>query len=136
MTALTAVALTFTWVLLAGALWFAFKLLQQNRRLLNRREAIEQALDRIGAGGAVRHAGGPGARALERSRINRNGLAPGTPAPAFRLPRVDGGELSLDDYHGRAVLLVFSDPECGPCDTIAPKLGRRSEERRVGQECR
>jgi peroxiredoxin len=35
---------------------------------------------------------------------------------------VDGGELSLADLRGGRVLLVFSDPDCGPCDELAPRL--------------
>jgi peroxiredoxin len=69
-----------------------------------------------------REAKGKANRGLETSRINRSGLKAGTPAPAFRLPRLDGGELALDDYRGRRVLLVFSDPQCGPCDQLAPHL--------------
>jgi peroxiredoxin len=61
-------------------------------------------------------------RSLAQSRINRDGLKASTPAPGFRLPRVDGGELSLEEYRGRRVLLVFSDPACGPCDQLAPQL--------------
>ena len=38
------------------------------------------------------------------------------------MPRIDGGELSLADFRGRRVLLVFSDPDCGPCDELAPRL--------------
>lgn len=59
---------------------------------------------------------------LAKSRIARDGLAQGTLAPDFRLPRLDGGELSLEQYRGRKVLLVFSDPECGPCNLLAPQL--------------
>ena len=59
---------------------------------------------------------------LARSRLNRNGLKAGTRAPEFRLPRVGGGELSLTDLRGERVLLVFSDPNCGPCDELAPHL--------------
>jgi peroxiredoxin len=59
---------------------------------------------------------------LARSRLNRNGLKAGTQAPEFQLPRIDGGELALQDCRGRRVLLVFSDPECGPCDELAPQL--------------
>lgn len=59
---------------------------------------------------------------LARSRINRDGLKAGTGAPEFRLPRIDEGELSLSDLRGERVLLVFSDPECGPCDELAPRL--------------
>jgi peroxiredoxin len=59
---------------------------------------------------------------LARSRLNRSGLKAGTPAPDFRLPRVGEGELSLSDFRGEQVLLVFSDPKCGPCDELAPQL--------------
>jgi peroxiredoxin len=63
-----------------------------------------------------------GNRSLSESRINRSGLKAGTPAPAFTLPRIDGGEVSLEEYQGRRVLLVFSDPQCGPCDLLSPQL--------------
>jgi peroxiredoxin len=61
-------------------------------------------------------------RGLEHSRIQRDGLKAGTPAPGFRLPRLGGGELALEDYRGKRVLLVFSDPQCGPCDELAARL--------------
>jgi peroxiredoxin len=54
--------------------------------------------------------------------VSWNGLPAGTPAPDFRVPRLDGGELALLDYRGRRVLLVFWDPACTPCDAIAPGL--------------
>jgi peroxiredoxin len=59
---------------------------------------------------------------LSASKIKRDGLLAGTRAPDFRLERVDGGELALSDYRGWPVLLVFSDPHCGPCSDLAPKL--------------
>ena len=61
-------------------------------------------------------------RSLTNSKIKRDGLKPGTVAPEFRLARVDGGELGLSQLRGRLVLLVFSSPHCGPCNTLAPKL--------------
>jgi len=67
-----------------------------------------------------------GKRPVEESKIERNGLPAGTPAPGFRLPLLYGGELSLEEYRGRKVLLVFSDPNCGPCDQLAPPLERQS----------
>jgi len=63
-----------------------------------------------------------GQRELSESKIARDGLPAGTPAPDFTLPLLHGGELSLSEYHGRKVLLVFSDPKCGPCDQLAPRL--------------
>ena len=40
-----------------------------------------------------------------------------------------GGELALADLRGRRVLLVFSDPKCGPCDELAPRLQEMHLER-------
>ena len=53
----------------------------------------------------------------------------GAVAPDFSLPCLIGGELSLADYRGRRVLLVFSDPNCGPCDELAPLLQELHEQR-------
>jgi peroxiredoxin len=69
-----------------------------------------------------------GERSLNESRIERNGLKAGTPAPLFRLPDLAGKTISLDEYRGRQVLLVFSDPQCGPCDELAPQLARLHQE--------
>ncbi|HKB02944.1 MAG TPA: TlpA disulfide reductase family protein [Gemmataceae bacterium] len=66
---------------------------------------------------------------LARSRLNRSGLKAGAVAPEFRLPLVGGGELALADLRGRRVLLVFSDPMCGPCDELAPHLQELHRER-------
>lgn len=63
-----------------------------------------------------------GNRPLSQSRINRAGLAQGAPAPAFKLPSIDGNEISLEAYRGRRLLLVFSDPNCGPCRALMPEL--------------
>jgi len=63
-----------------------------------------------------------GKRGVEESKLQRDGLPAGTPAPDFRLPLLHGGELSLSEYRGRKVLLVFSDPKCGPCDQLATQL--------------
>ena len=59
---------------------------------------------------------------LSKSRLPRSGLSKGTPAPDFRLPTLNNEELSLEKYRGQKVLLVFSDPECGPCNLLAPYL--------------
>jgi peroxiredoxin len=64
----------------------------------------------------------PGERPLSQSRIERNGLKAGTTAPVFRLPALEGGTVNLEDFRGRRVLLVFSDPQCGPCEELAPHL--------------
>lgn len=61
-------------------------------------------------------------RGLHTSRLRRDGLKAGTPAPLFSLPRLDGGKLSLEESRGRQLLLIFSDPECRPCAELAPDL--------------
>jgi peroxiredoxin len=66
---------------------------------------------------------------LARSKLNRSGLKAGALAPDFRLPRIDGGELSLAEFRGQRLLLVFSDPNCGPCDELAPGLQQIHAER-------
>lgn len=71
------------------------------------------------ANGRHRHRGN---RPLAESKIARNGLAAGTPAPGFTLPTPEGAEISLEAYRGRRVLLLFSDPNCGPCQYVMPQL--------------
>jgi len=68
---------------------------------------------------------------LTQSKLERNGIAPGTRAPVFTLPDVDGGQLSLDDYAGRRRLVVFSDPHCEPCMELAPKLADHAQTSRL-----
>jgi peroxiredoxin len=75
------------------------------------------------------HGGHQPDHSLARSRLNRNGLKAGTVAPDFRLPRIDGGELTVTELRGRRVLLVFSDPECGPCEELAPRLQELHQQR-------
>ena len=56
--------------------------------------------------------------------LTGNGLAIGTPAPAFALPDLDGQSHSLDSLRasGKPVLLLFSSPYCESCQALAPKL--------------
>ena len=56
------------------------------------------------------------------------GLKPGKRAPVFRLPDLQGRMVSLEEYRGRRVLLVFGDPQCEPCDELAPHLVRLHRE--------
>src|SRR5579862_819662 len=65
-----------------------------------------------------------GTKPLRESRLQRDGLKAGTIAPDFTLPDIYGHPISLHSYRGRRVLLVFSDPHCGPCTRLAPFLVR------------
>ena len=139
MSALASIAFVLTWAALAFGVWVVYHLLRQNGRTLLRVESLETELERLAGlresvggqadGGAASTPRPVGDRSLAGSRLNRNGLPVGAAAPSFTLPRLDGGELSLSDYAGRAVLLVFSDPDCGPCNVLAPQLERLSKKR-------
>jgi methylamine dehydrogenase accessory protein MauD len=58
------------------------------------------------------------------SRLGRDGLKAGEKAPEFTLPSADGREVSLHDFFGRKVLLVFTQSGCGPCHDMAPEFNR------------
>lgn len=68
--------------------------------------------------------------AVTDSKLQRNGLPAGTEAPNFTLPDLDGRERTLADFRGKQTLLVFSDPGCGPCQTLAPSLEQLYEAHR------
>jgi peroxiredoxin len=92
------------------------------RVLFSDQSKIENRKSKIGSNGDGRAARFSN-HSLAHSKIKRDGLKSGTVAPEFSLPRLDGrGELSLSDLRGRRVLLVFSSPGCGPCNTLAPEL--------------
>ena len=125
-------ALALTWVVIGAGCWLGWQLLRQNGRILLRLDDLEERLHELEFGEAEElsdrsssqdgRANHFGTRSLAHSRINRSGLKAGTRAPAFSLPRLEGGELSLEQLRGRRVLLVFSDPHCGPCNALAPEL--------------
>ncbi len=92
-------------------------LLDEQKRVI---QALAVGMDDILR--VARSTGGHRPPLQRESRIVRDGLKAGTPAPAFRLPDIHGGTVSLDQFRGRKLLLVFSDPQCAPCDQLAPKL--------------
>src|SRR5207247_10661562 len=53
------------------------------------------------------------------------GLPVGSPAPGFTLPTLAGETLTLAALRGlgKPVMLVFSDPGCGPCNALLPEVG-------------
>jgi peroxiredoxin len=142
-------AFVFMWLILAACCWLGWQLLRQNGRVLLRLDELEKRLDELefgipddephqsrDDGPASQNLATPTAtngqdtdranrfsnRSLARSRLKRNGLKAGESAPNFQLPCLDGTERSLTDFRGRRVLLVFSDPHCGPCQALAPYL--------------
>ena len=52
----------------------------------------------------------------------RDGIAIGASVPKFRLPDLDGSEVSFPP--AASAVLVFALPTCGPCMKLMPELGR------------
>lgn len=106
------------WIALATALmalalaliegWFLLELLPQQGRLLARLETVETSL---GVGPVV-------------------GLPVGEQAPAFELRDTEGKRHSLSALRssGKPVLLVFTNPDCPPCDALLPEVARWQRE--------
>ncbi len=83
--------------------WFCFQLLRQNGRVLVRLSEVERSL----------------------AAPNTAKPQPGSPAPYFALSALDGVQVTLDSLlaGGRALVLAFVDPACGPCAALLPQLG-------------
>ncbi|HEY7032127.1 MAG TPA: redoxin domain-containing protein [Thermomicrobiales bacterium] len=124
-----------TWELLATILgvialaaiviegWLLVHLLGQNGRVLLRLDAIETM---VAEGGVDLDAAAAPAAPAPRPL----GLPEGSPAPAFRLEGLHGETMTLDALRaaGKPVMLIFSDPGCGPCNALLPDLGRWQRE--------
>ena len=56
------------------------------------------------------------------------------PAPAFDIPSVDGSRMSLQSLlePGKPLFLLFTDPNCGPCNALMPDMAEW--QRRFGDE--
>jgi len=93
-------------MIVAPAAWLSTTLLRQYGRLLLRVEALERQLS---SGAAV-----------------PQGMLVGTPAPEFTLGDVNGRRIALADLRARElpVVLMFTDPKCGPCSHLLPDIAR------------
>lgn len=87
------------------------KVLRQQQYLLQRFQELETRIT---------------AKEIRAIRQTLSPAATDTRAPAFRLPDLSGNVITLDVLlsHGRPVLLIFSDPDCGPCKSLLPEIDR------------
>jgi peroxiredoxin len=107
--------------LLAGQWWFLVHLLRQNGRLLVRLEALEES---VAAGGSV-------APSENGTPVHQaEGLPVGSKAPEFVLSGLHGETLTLNALRSsdKPVMLLFTDPGCGPCNAMLPDVGRWQQE--------
>ena len=107
---------------LAAFGWLLLNLIRQNGRLLGRIEALEARLTDTGPD--------PAAAEAPAEPEPQRGLPVGAPAPAFSLSGLYGEMLTLDFLRsaGQPAMLIFSDPGCGPCNAMAPDIGRWQRE--------
>jgi peroxiredoxin len=105
-------------VLLGAEAVLLLQLLRQQGRVLLRLESLESyttvGKPTVGTGAA---------------RMS-SGLPVGSPAPHFQLEGLDGQASSLESLiaPGKSLLLVFTNPHCGPCVTLAPEIARWGRE--------
>jgi peroxiredoxin len=99
--------------LLAAQTWFLLHLFRQHGRLLLRIDALERMLP------SQQHAPVP-------APAPAVGLPIGAPAPRFQLPDLANRMQSVDTLLAprKPVLLLFSDPGCGPCNVLLPDVAR------------
>jgi thiol-disulfide isomerase/thioredoxin/uncharacterized membrane protein YphA (DoxX/SURF4 family) len=87
-------------------------LLRQNGRLLLRVDELEARLDGAGPAGPA------------QAPADHPGLPIGSPAPAFSLSGLYGETITLASLTAQdhPVLLLFTDPGCGPCNAMLPSI--------------
>ncbi len=102
LSAIAVVGLGVAVVVVAAQAWFSFQLLRHYGRLLLRVQQLEEA----------------------QSELPSPGPRPGSTAPSFSLTNGEGGRTALSQVlgAGKPVVLVFSDPLCGPCLALLPEV--------------
>ena len=105
---------------------FALSLLGQHGQLLLRVDALEEALEAHGI---------PLPSAAPEPGPAAAGLPVGAGAPEFEIPDLDGVQVTLRSLISGStpVMLVFTDPGCGPCSALMPQIAawQRDEAQRL-----
>jgi peroxiredoxin len=102
---LTVLTAILPWLIVCVAFWLTHQLIQQNGRILLSLEVIQAKLSQL-------------------VPDQPSGLPEGLPAPPFELPDQNGNLVSLQQFRGRKVLLIFWSPSCGFCQKMAPELAQ------------
>jgi len=96
-------------VTLVGGAWFAFHLVTQNGRLILRLDSLERRLVEQGV-------------LSEGANPANLGMPPGSVLNDFALPLLGGGTMTLSQWRGRKVALIFVNPRCKHCAKLLPGL--------------
>jgi len=102
------------WALMAGGCGIAYALLRQGNRVVERLDVLEERLEVVQDD------------LLASQSETLAALPAGAEAPAFELPDLHGRRVSLEQYRGRRVVLIFFSPTCPICQEMAPELARLS----------
>jgi peroxiredoxin len=92
-----------------GGAWLGYHLLLQNGRLMVRLETLERRLLEQG---------------VPAGEVNSGnlGLPPDSVLNDFALPLLDGGTMTLSQWRGRKVAVIFLSPSCKHCEKVVPGL--------------
>jgi methylamine dehydrogenase accessory protein MauD len=104
--------------LVAVQAFFGYQLFRQNGRILLRLNALEEGFETPAE--------------VRSDAPTASGLPVGTQAPEFALSGIHGETLTLAALRaeGKPVMLLFTDPGCGPCNALMPEVGRWQRERK------
>jgi peroxiredoxin len=96
-------------VTICGGAWFGYHLVTQNGRLMLRLESLERRLVEQGI-------------LSEGVNPANLGMAPGSVLNDFALPLLGGGTMTLSQWRGRKVAVIFLNPRCKHCAKLLPDL--------------
>lgn len=96
--------------LLIAAVVYLRRVLNQQSKVLERIDAVEKLVEEYAPPPVER----------EEASAPPEGLPVGAPAPDFSLPSIGGEKVSLRSLlaPGKSVLLLFTSPNCAPCESI------------------
>lgn len=116
---MTLFAVVIVVVLMVGEGWFLLQMLSLQGRLLLRIERVEGQLAEARTTFGM----------SEQEPLSK-GLPVGTEAPPFSGRGLDQDIISLATLRalGKPIILLFIDPDCGPCAMLMPEIGRWQRE--------